>query len=138
MKKIVACAASALALFSLAPRPVQAADGAPARPNLLCALTTIMACESVGECERVRADEVNLSSFIRLDFKEMKIRIRKPGDERTTAIQSSTVVDGNTILTGGENGRGWSAVLSADGERLNAAVVGDGGGFLLFANCLPE
>ena len=137
MKKLVACAA-ALALASLAPRPVQAAEGATTRPNLLCALTTIMACESVGDCERLRADEVNLSSFIRVDFKEMKIRIRKTGDERTTAIQSSTVVDGNTILSGGENGRGWSAVLSSDGERLNAAVVGDGGGFLLFANCLPE
>ena len=137
MRKIIACTA-ALALALLAPRSLQAAEDATTRPNLLCALTTIMACESVGDCERVRADEVNLSSFIRVDFKEMKIRIRKTGDERTTAIQSSSVVDGNTILSGGENGRGWSAVLSSDGERLNAAVVGDGGGFLLFANCLAE
>ena len=137
MRKLMVCAA-VVALASIAPRPLQAAEGGAGRPNLLCALTTIMACESVGECERVKAEDVNLSSFIRLDFKEMKIRTRKTGDERTSPIHGSTVVDGNTILTGGENGRGWTAVLSADGERLNAAVVGDGGGFLLFANCLPE
>lgn len=138
MKKIVAVAAAALAVSCLAPRPLQAAEGAASRPNLLCALTMIISCDTLGDCERVTADDVYLADFLRVDFKEMKIKNRKPGDERATVISSMSVAEGNTILTGGENGRGWTAVISADGDKMNASVVDDVGAFLLFANCLPE
>ena len=44
-------------------------------------------------------------------------------------------VDGELILQGGENGRGWSATINEDSGRMAAALVDNDYTFSLFGGC---
>jgi hypothetical protein len=102
---------------------------------LLCAVTTVVECDTSGKCERHTADlHPDYPSFIRVNLPQRTITV-DGRDERKSEIKSATRLDGRWILHGGENGRGWSAAITEDGGRLSAGVVADTFTFTLFGAC---
>jgi hypothetical protein len=116
-----------------APAPAMAALNTSA--PMLCAITTIMECESSGECQRHAAQQhPDFPSFLRINVAQGVIS-DAANSGRKSPINASTRLDGRLILNGGENGRGWSATIAEDTGRLTAGVVASDFIFALFGAC---
>lgn len=101
---------------------------------LLCAFTGVVECGATGECQRRTPDDVNLPSFISIDFKGQTLNAAD-GSTRTAPIQRFERADGRVILQGGQEGRAWSAVIVGDSGKLTAGVTDAQGAFLVFGAC---
>jgi hypothetical protein len=104
---------------------------------LLCAPTDVAQCDPAARCERVSPSEVDLPSFLRLDFKRKAISNIEP-PERSTAIENVRSVDGLTILQGAENGRAWSIVVDQATGKLTGSVADGAGAFVVFGACTVQ
>ncbi|SRR6266550_5668589 len=129
----LALGANALAVTVAAPTAMAAAlDGSA---PLLCAINTIMECDSAGQCQRHSAlQHPDFPSFLRVNIGQ---RLITDGEHsgRKTEIKAATRVDGRLILHGGENGRGWSATIAENTGRMSAGIVADEFTFALFGAC---
>jgi hypothetical protein len=125
-------AVTALAAIVAAPRVASADDATP----LLCAIQTVMECDSTGECQRQGGDQPSdFPPFLRVNVAQRVITDGK-NSGRKTEIKSVTRLDGRLILQGGENGRGWSATIVEDTGRLAAGIVADDFTFAIFGACM--
>ena len=102
-------------------------DGA--RP-FLCAVTTIMECDNSGGCER-QIPDVNSPKFVRFDVAARTVS----AGERKSQLKNVARVDGELILQGSENGRGWSATIDEETGRMAAAIVDNDHIFSMFGDC---
>jgi len=98
----------------------------------LCAVTTIMECDAAGQCERQIPDGVNSPKFIRVDLAAQAV---SADAGKKSQLKSMAHVDGELILQGSENGRGWSATVDEETGRMAAAVVDNDYTFSLFGSC---
>lgn len=113
---------------------------------LYCALMDAVQCMPGGECEEVEAEEVNLPSFIVIDFKKEEITTTKVrGNKRTSKIENKKQVDGKLILQGAEDGAegvrdglGWSIAINETTGKMVITGSGDEVGFVFFGACTPQ
>ena len=98
----------------------------------LCAVTAIMECAASGTCERHVADDATAPAILKVDVAGQTVAT---GAARTSPIRSVTRLDGQLILQGGENGRGWSATVDEDTGRMAVAIVDNDYTFSLFGAC---
>jgi len=129
MRGAAAICAFAL-LGTVAPASVSAGQFDGSKP-FLCAMTTIMECDSSGQCERRTHEAASAPMFLRVD---VGTQVLTAGPNRKTTFQSKRL-DGRLILQGGENGRGWSATINEESGQLAAAVVDDDFTFSIFGAC---
>ena len=102
---------------------------------MLCAVTAITECTADGKCERSAPQQGNnLPTFLRVDVKGKSLNA-DDGTGRKTEIKASTVVDGQLMLQGIENGKAWSMVIGSETGRWGGSVVEDDGSFALFGSC---
>ena len=106
--------------------------------KLLCALTEVIECNTLGECSELAAEDVGLPDFLMIDLGEKKIMEATSVSLRETRFITSSAVEGMTILSGIDGLRGWSAVLSRDNTRLSASVSDESAGFVVFGACRVE
>jgi hypothetical protein len=114
--------------------PAQAADD----NRLLCAITEVVECDSLGECSKLEAEEVGLPDFLIVDLESKKIKEATTVSLRESSFASHSPVEGITILSGVDGMRGWSAVLSSENTRVTASVSDEGAGFIVFGHCRAE
>lgn len=101
---------------------------------LLCAVSTVVECESSGQCERRTLEDTNMPAFVRVNVGERTVSAA--GANGTPAeIRSTARLDGRLILQGGEHGRGWSATIDEDTGKMTVAVVDHDAGFVIFGAC---
>ena len=103
----------------------------------LCAVNTIMECDSSGQCVRYTAEKhPDFPAFLRVNLGERTISngssVERPA---TTEIKALTRLDGRVILHGGENGRGWAATIAESSGHMSAGIVADAYTFALFGAC---
>jgi hypothetical protein len=98
---------------------------------LLCAVTTVMECDASGQCERQIADGVNSPKFIRVDVAGKTVS----GGSKSSQLKNMSHVDGELVLQGSENGRGWSATIDEESGRMAAAIVDNDYTFSIFGAC---
>lgn len=105
--------------------------------DLLCVPTDAIQCEGAGECVRVEVESLNLSKFVNIDFETKMLKgIRELGaDEETTAIERVQKLEGQMVIQGAENGRGWSIVIDGQTGDMSVAIAGDDLVFVLFGVC---
>ncbi len=105
--------------------------------NLLCVPTDAIQCEGAGECARTEVEARNIPKFIHVEFKAKRLRGTRElsGSEETTPIQNVHKLDGQTVIQGAENGRGWSIVIDGQTGDMSVAIAGDDVGFVLFGVC---
>ena len=92
-------------------------------------------CTADGKCQRSAPQAGNnLPTFMRVDVKG---RVLRADDDsgRKTEIKGSSVVDGQLMLQGIENGKAWNTVIKSDTGRWGGSVVEDDGSFALFGAC---
>ena len=102
---------------------------------MLCAVTSINECTADGKCERSAPQQGNnLPTFLRVDVKGKSLNA-DDGTGRKTEIKASSVVDGQLMLQGIENGKAWNMVIASETGRWGGSVVEDDGSFALFGAC---
>ena len=129
----------------LIPLSVTAGEFDGSKP-LYCALMDAVQCFPGGECQEVEAEEVNLPSFIVIDFKKEKITTTKArGNKRTSKIENKKQVDGKLIVQGAEDGEegvkdglGWSIAINDTTGKMVLTGSGNDVGFVFFGACTPQ
>ena len=139
MRFLTACLGLA-AVVGLSPGAQAAVDGSE---PVICASVTILECVPDGTCQRVNAEEAGIPRFLRIDFAGQEITRTKPnGDDITSQIERSEIVDGRLVLQGAEDGFegisdgiGWS--VSIDEETGDMVITGSGEevAFVIFGAC---
>lgn len=119
-------------LICLAITPVYAAtfDGSK---SLICAVSEVVDCGRHEGCEVAYPEDVNLPTFIRIDFKKKEMK----GGERDTKIDSVVSTDTSVIMQGkGIEGRSWTVNLNKETGKLTGGVVGEEFVFAVFGECI--
>ncbi len=98
----------------------------------LCAVTAIMECAATGTCERHIADDPTAPSILKFDVAGQTVTT---GTARKSPIKSVTHLDGQLIMQGNENGRGWSATIDEETGGMAVAIVDNDYTFSLFGAC---
>lgn len=124
-------------LLIAAPWGAKAADTVQGK-TYLCALNEVIECNPLGNCSRISTDDAGLPDFIRVDLQSGMLRAASRGDDRQTPIGTKEVMDGKTILTGIQNGRGWNVVLSEDKTDLIGTISDVKAGFVVFGACRED
>jgi hypothetical protein len=104
---------------------------------LLCAPIEVVDCEFGGKCFTGNAESVNLPQFVKIDFKE-KVLSAVDDASRTTPIVYTERDNGRLIMHGGQNGRGWTILISEETGKLSATISEEGVGFIVFGACTPS
>jgi hypothetical protein len=117
----------------LAPQPTAAAGKYDGSVPLLCAPVVVTECGPEGDCRRRSAQSVNLPDFFKVDLKALTVRSEETG--RDSPIKNVERLDGQIIMQGGQNGRGWTMTISEDTGKMSAAVSTEGEGFIVFGAC---
>ena len=135
MRRVFATGAGViLACFAFA-GPATAAGKYDGSAPMLCAVTAINECTADGKCERSAPQQGNnLPTFIRVNVKGRSLNA-DDGSGRKTEIKASSVVDGQLMLQGIENGKAWNMVIGSESGRWGGSVVEDDGSFALFGSC---
>jgi hypothetical protein len=87
---------------------------------------------AAGQCERHLADDETAPAILKVDVAGQTVTT---GTARKSALKSVTHLDGQLILQGGENGRGWSATIDEETGRMAVAIVDHDYTFSLFGVC---
>jgi hypothetical protein len=122
-----------LAFGVLAPPAVNSAAVDGSAP-FLCAVVQALECSTDGTCERRDANDINLPQFIKIDPKAKVIAAPEPGG-RTAPVNDLASVDGKLVLHGGQQGRGWSAVIVGDTGKMSVSIVDEAATFVVFGAC---
>ncbi len=103
---------------------------------LLCAPIEIIECGAAGECLNSTAEEVNIPQFIKVDFKTKMLSAAEEGGNKA-AIKHLEHTNGRMIMHGGQEGRGWTMVISEETGKMSATISEDQVGFIVFGACTP-
>ena len=95
-------------------------------------MTAIVECAASGECERHIADDATAPAILKVDVAGQTVTI---GTARKCPLKSVTHLDGQLILQGGENGRGWSATIDEETGGMAVGIVDNDYTFSLFGAC---
>jgi hypothetical protein len=138
MKKISGRAGAVLALVTMGLLPHTAAAAAKydGSTPLLCVPIIINECGPDGTCRHVTADSVNLPQFVKVDVKSHKMHSEETG--RASTVGSVEHANGDMILHGGQDGRGWTMTISEETGKMLATITADGAGFVVFGACTPQ
>jgi len=135
MKRLQAAGLSVTLACLAMVSPASAAGKYDGSKPMLCAVTAVSECTADGKCERSGPQEGNnLPAFLRVDLKG-RLLTDNDGSGRKTEIKASSVVDGQLMLQGGENGKAWTMVIGSETGRWGGSVVEDDGLFAVFGSC---
>jgi len=127
---------SAAVIAVLMPRPGWGAGKYDGSAPMLCAPVLVFECAADGpdgECKRRTPASVNLPQFLTLDLKAM--RVHAEGGSRHSPVRNVEHLNGNLIVQGGQDGRGWTLTISEETGRMSATISADGEGFVVFGAC---
>ena len=102
---------------------------------MLCSAIEVLQCTLQG-CNEVQPNEVNLPQFFRMDFKNKTVSGKlENGETVTSKIEHEEQLDENLVVTGSENGMGWSIVVNKASGKSVLSVSGLEIGFVVFGAC---
>jgi hypothetical protein len=119
--------------LTLTPGSLSAQPKLDGSAPVICAAMEVLECEAGGACHRRGAEAANFPSFLKLDFKAKTIA--SMDGKRKAPIHDVERVDGQLVLHGGQEGRGWSAVIVSGTGKLSASVVLPDAAFVIFGAC---
>jgi hypothetical protein len=114
-----------------------AAAGFDGSTPLLCATIEVFECGSGDECQRSSPKIANIPQFIRVNAAEKTISAADESGRKAT-LKHIEHLNGNMIIQGVGNGRGWSIVIAEETGKLSASVAGDQVAFAIFGACTPQ
>lgn len=125
----------ALLLALTAPAAAWANEIDGSKPAL-CAVIETAECTADRQCQHGLAGHVQMPTFFRVDFKKKKVDAKPlEGGEIVSAIKSLDRTDSSLILSGTENGRGWSMVIDQKTGGMALTLTGLDASFVIFGAC---
>ena len=110
---------------------------------LICAMMKAMECTPEDGCEEVTVESINVSQFVKIDFK--KKEITAINTDKKTPIEHMEHVDGKIIIQGAEegiegirDGVGWTAAIAEDTGKMIVTASGEQVGFVIFGACTEK
>lgn len=114
---------------------VRAAGEFDGSKPMLCSAIEVFQCTVQG-CNEVQAPEVNLPQFFKIDIKEKLVTGKlENGELVTSKIEHEEQLDEKLVMTGSENGMGWSIVVNNASGKSVLSVSGLDVGFVVFGAC---
>jgi len=105
--------------------------------TMICALIDLTQCTTGDACTQVTAESVALPRFIKIETKDKLISGNlADGAVKSVPIERMEQQEGNLILQGMQNGRGWSMTVMEDTGELSLAVSGSKLGFFVSGACM--
>lgn len=106
---------------------------------LVCAVIETFECGPTGECLPGTAEDIGIPQFLKTNFKKKTISgTLKSGEVRTTTIKNMERSNGNLILQGVQNGKGWSVVIIEATGKMTVTASDGQVGFVVFGACTPQ
>ena len=118
--------------------PAMAAGKYDGTAALICASSAVNECALGERCQARVPESIGLPSLIRVDFTGKKVHPLEPIANRDSTIRSVYHVNGRTVVSGGESGRGWVLNIHEQTGRMSAAVVTEAEGFVIFGQCAVQ
>ncbi len=135
MKTLQLAGLSAILAWSGLSAPASAAGKYDGTAPMLCAVTAMSECEANGQCQRTAPQAGNnLPTFLRVDVKARTLTANDASG-RKTEIKASSLVDGQLMLQGIENGKAWNMVIGSETGKWGGSIVEDDGAFAVFGAC---
>jgi hypothetical protein len=105
----------------------------------ICSVASAVAVDEDGSIGPPDLGERERPTFLRVDPVRKELTLLAPASRRgeVTKLDSVHEVDGNWVLSGVENGRSVSMVITAEG-RMTLSVVADGVIWSVFGHTLRE
>jgi len=125
-----------LLLFCAVTHPALAADFDGSQP-LVCAMINAFECGPDTGCESGTPESNGLSRFLRIDFGKKEVYTTKQEKGQTSKIEKVDRAGGVVLLSGAQNGRGWSLALTEATGYVVLTVAGDQEAFVIFGACTP-
>jgi hypothetical protein len=124
------------ALLSI-PLLVTASTLAPAAP-WMCSINQGTDCDILDSDCQPPHELANIPTFVSVDVAGDQITLLAPDHLKgtVTPILAKDSDSERVLLAGIEAGRGWTMVIVRSDGTMTLAVVGQGGGFMLFGNCV--
>ncbi|NBV46702.1 MAG: hypothetical protein EBR86_13965 [Planctomycetia bacterium] len=112
---------------------------AAAGQTWVCAVASAVAVDEDGTVGPPELGDRERPTFFRVDPLKKQLTLLAPKSRRgeVTKLDTVTEVEGLTVCSGVENGRGVSLIISAEG-RLTLSVISDGVVWSVFGHALPE
>jgi len=113
--------------------------GAVAGEAWICSVASAVAVDEDGTIGPPELGERERPTFLRVDPVRKELTLLAPASRRgeVTKLDSVHEVDGHWVLSGVENGRSMSMVITAEG-RMTLSVVADGVVWSVFGHTLRE
>ena len=129
--KIILCL-----FFWMIPALTMAADRDKSA-EILCSASKVIECDPYGDCVNSSAEKINIPQFIKIDLigKTMADGSVKDSPKKT-AIRTMIRENGEIIMQGSENGRGFTMVVDEQSGKFSAAISEDSFGFIVFGACM--
>lgn len=103
---------------------------------LICATHETAVCELRKDCTQGPPESVNLPRFIRIDVSQSSVTsVRASGEERTSAIGSSSTNGGFLVLQGSDGSVAWSATIEQANGNMTLTASGEQMAFVAFGAC---
>ncbi len=105
--------------------------------EILCSVTKVIECDSYGDCMVSTAEGINIPQFLKIDLlgKTMADASLKDSPQKS-AIRSMIRENGEIIMQGSENGRGFTMVVDETSGKFSATISEDSFGFIVFGACM--
>lgn len=105
----------------------------------ICSVASAVAVDEDGTIGPPELGERERPTFLRVDPVRKELTLLAPASRRgeVTKLDSVREVDGHWVLSGVENGRSVSLVITAE-ERMTLSVVADGVVWSVFGHALRE
>lgn len=116
-----------------------ASGAAWAGQSWLCSVTSAVAVDEDGTIGPPDLGDRERPTFMRIDAAKKELTLLAPESHRgeVTKLETAHEKDGMHILSGVENGRNISLIITADG-RTTLSVIADGVVWSVFGNALAE
>jgi hypothetical protein len=116
-----------------------ASGAAWAGQTWLCSVASAVAVDEDGTIGPPDLGDRERPTFMRIDAAKKELTLLAPESRRGEVTKLETVheKDGMHILSGVENGRNVSLIITADG-RMTLSVIADGVVWSVFGHALPE
>jgi len=107
---------------------------------VICATLEAVQCvkdpADAHECVHGTAASLNVPGFVKVDFEKQQVTAtRETGVDSVSAITSVALTNGNLVVQGVEDGKGWALVMEENTGRMTATAVGDEEGMMIFGAC---
>jgi hypothetical protein len=116
-----------------------ASGSANAGSSWLCSINRAVECTEDGECGPPDFGDLPPPIFLRVDVERKEVTLLAPEERRgeVTVIDTALEERGMWVLTGVEEGRAWSMVISSEGY-MTLSVTYDGVTWSAFGHSMPE